>query len=91
MSKEDWEKLDRRARCTIRLYLTDSVLLNVSRESTANELWNKLGNLYQSKSLENKQFLRKKLYHLRMEDGYFVTEHLNSFNTLVVNLDLLIL
>jgi hypothetical protein len=86
MSKEDWEKLDRRARSTIRLCLTDSVLLNVSRESTANELWNKLGNLYQSKSLENKQFLRKKLYHLRMEDGYFVTEHLNSFNTLVSQL-----
>ena len=41
MSKEDWEKLDRRARSTIRLCLTDSVFLNVSRESTANELWNK--------------------------------------------------
>jgi hypothetical protein len=65
MSKEDWEKLDIRARSTIRLCLTDSVLLNVSRETTANELWDKLGNLYQSKSLENKQFLRKKFYHLR--------------------------
>jgi hypothetical protein len=30
MSKEDWEKLDRRARSTIRLCLADSVLLNVS-------------------------------------------------------------
>ena len=86
MSKEDWEKLDRRARSTIRLCLTDLVLLNVSRESTANELWNKLGNLYQSKSLENKQFLRKKLYHFRMEDGDSVTEHLNSFNTMVSQL-----
>jgi hypothetical protein len=62
------------------------MLLNVSRESTANELWDKLGNLYQSNSLENKQFLRKKFYHLRMEDGYSVTEHLNSFNTLVSQL-----
>jgi hypothetical protein len=35
MSKEDWEKLDRRARSTIRLCLPNSVLLNVSRESTA--------------------------------------------------------
>jgi hypothetical protein len=39
MSKEDWGKLDRRARSTIRLYLEDSVLLNVSGESTAKELW----------------------------------------------------
>jgi hypothetical protein len=57
MSKEDWEKLDRRARSIIRLCLADSVLLNVSRESTAKELWDKLGNLYQSKSLVNKLFL----------------------------------
>jgi hypothetical protein len=86
MSKEDWEKLDRRARSTIRLCLADSVLLNVSGESTTKELWDKLGNLYQSKSLVNKLFLRKKLYHLRMEDGDSVTEHLNAFNTLVSQL-----
>ena len=46
MSKEDWEKLDIRERSTIRLCLADSVLLNVSGESTAKELWDKLGNLY---------------------------------------------
>jgi hypothetical protein len=62
------------------------VLLNVSEESAAKELWNKLGNLYQSKSLVNKLFLRKKLYHLRMEDGDSMTEHLNAFNTLVSQL-----
>jgi hypothetical protein len=62
------------------------VLLNVSGESIAKELWDKLGNLYQSKSLVNKLFLRKKLYHIRMEDGDSVTEHLNVFNTLVSQL-----
>ena len=59
MSKEDWEKLDRRARSTIRLCLADSMLLNVSGESTTKELWDKLGNLYQSKSLVNKCFLER--------------------------------
>jgi hypothetical protein len=53
MSKEDWEKLDRKERSTIRLCLADSMLLNVSGESTTKELWDKLGNLYQSKSLVN--------------------------------------
>jgi hypothetical protein len=86
MSKEDWEKLDRRARSTIQLCLEDSVLLNVSGESTANELWDKLGNLYQSKYLVNKLFLRKKLYHLRMEDRDSMTEHLNAFDTMVSQL-----
>jgi hypothetical protein len=86
MSKEDWDKLDRRTRSTIRLYLVDSVFLNVSGEYTTKELWDKLGNLYQSKSLVNKLFLQNKLYHLRMEDGDSVTEHLNAFNTLVSQL-----
>jgi hypothetical protein len=86
MSKEYLEKLDKRARSIIRLCLEDSMLLNVSGESTAKELWYKLGNLYQSKSLENKLFLQKKLYHIRMEYGDSMTEHLNAFNTLVTQL-----
>jgi hypothetical protein len=69
MSTKDWMKLDRKEKSTIWLCLSDSVLLNVSREATTKALWDKLGALYQSKSLVNKLFLRKKLYLLRMNDG----------------------
>eukprot|EP00253_Pinus_taeda_P011875 PITA_11875 len=55
-------------------------------EAMAKALWDKLGTLYQSKSLVNKLFLRKKLYNLRMKDGDLVTEHLNAFNTVVSQL-----
>jgi hypothetical protein len=82
-SADDWKKTDRKAKSTIRLCLSDSVLLNVSEEATAKDLWEKLGKLYQSKSLVNKLFLRKKLYNLRMRDGDSVAEHLNAFNTVV--------
>jgi hypothetical protein len=58
----------------------------VSKEAIAKDLWEKLGKLYQSKSLVNKLFLRKKLYNLRMRDGDSVTEHLNAFNTVVSQL-----
>ena len=83
MSSEDWKKIDRKARSMILLCLSDLVLLNVFGEVSAKKLWEKLGNLYWSKSLVNKLFLRKKLYHLRMEDGDSMTDHLNAFNTLV--------
>ena len=86
MKDEDWQKMDRKAKSSIRLCLSDLVLLNVSGEATAKDLWDKLGSLYQTKSLVNKLFLRKKLYHLRMEDGDSVTDHLNVFNTLVSQL-----
>ena len=55
----------------------------MSGEIIAKALWDELGTLYQSKSLVNKLFPRKKLYNLRMKDGDSVTEHLNAFNTVV--------
>ena len=82
-SQEYWDKLERRARSTIRLCLSDSMLLNVSGEDSAVKLWEKLGSLYPSKSLVNKLFLRKKLFHLRMDENDTVIENLNVYNTLV--------
>ena len=86
VTNEEWKKLDRKAKSTIRLCVSDSVLLNVSGEATVKALWDKLGTLYQSKSLVNKLFLRKKLYKLRMKDGDSVTENLNAFNTVLSQL-----
>lgn len=83
VSDEEWKKLDQKAKSTIQLCVSDSVLLNVSGEATAKALWDMLGTLYQSKSLVNKLFLQKKLYNLRMKDGNSMTEHLNAFNTMV--------
>ena len=73
-------------RSTIHLFLLDLILLDVFRKGSAKKLWEKLGNRYSSKSLVNKLFLRNKLYHLRMEDGNSVTNHLNAFNTFVSQL-----
>ena len=63
--------------------LSYSMLLNISSEDSAVKLWEKLGSLYQSKSLVNKLFLQKKLFHLRMDENDTVTENLNVYNTLV--------
>jgi hypothetical protein len=45
-SADDWKKLDQKAKSTIRLCLSNSVLLNVSEEATTKDLWDKLGKLY---------------------------------------------
>jgi hypothetical protein len=86
MSTDEWEKLERRERSMIRLFLADSMLLNVLGEDSAKKLWDNLGILYQSKYLVNKLFLGNKLYLLRMSDGSSVTEHLNAFNIVLSQL-----
>jgi hypothetical protein len=86
MSMEEWQKLERRERSTIQLYLADSTLLNVSSEDLAKKLWDNLESLYQSKYLVNKVFLTNKLYIMRMSYGSSVTEHLNAFNTILSQL-----
>ena len=66
------------------LCLLDLVLLNVSRDEITNKSWEKLGNLSQSKSLVNKLFFWKKLFHVRMEEGDLMIEHLNAFNIMKI-------
>jgi hypothetical protein len=85
-SIDEWKKMDQKEKSTIRMCLSDSILLNVSEEATTKNLWEKLGKLYQSKSLVNKLFLRKKLYNLRMRDGDSMVEHLNALNNMVSQL-----
>jgi len=69
MSAGDKVKLDQKVKRKIRLCLSDSILFNVSWEDTVKALWDKLGTLYQFKSLVNKLLLWKNLYNLRMKDG----------------------
>lgn len=69
MKEEYWDLTDRKAKGLIRLYLTNSVLLNFHKEKTTTSLCKKLGDIYQAKSLVNNLFLRKKLYSLKMSKG----------------------
>jgi hypothetical protein len=70
----------------IQLCLADSVLLNVSGEDLTKKMWDKLGSLYQSKSLLNKFFLRNKMYLPRMSKDSTMNEHLNVFKTIISQL-----
>ena len=78
--------IDIKAKGIIRLYLADSILINVYEEPTVKKLWKKLSEIYQAKSLVNNIFLRKKLYSLRIEEGGQIYEHFESFNMSVTQL-----
>jgi hypothetical protein len=86
ITDEDWDEMDARALSAIRLCLADDVLFNIVTEKTAVGLWSKLESLYMTKSLTNRIFLKRQLYSLRMKEGTKIADHLNTFNTLLVQL-----
>ncbi|GJZ88583.1 putative reverse transcriptase domain-containing protein [Tanacetum coccineum] len=87
MSDEDWLKLDEKALATIQLFLTREVLQEVIHETTAAGLWLKLESLYMTKSLANKLQLKDRLYTFRMKPGTSVQDHLDEFNTILIDLE----
>jgi hypothetical protein len=86
MTEWEWEDLDAKSLSTIRLCLTDEVLFNIVGEDTTPSLWSKLESLYMTKSLTSRIYLKRQLYSLRMKEGTKIVDHLNTFNTLIVQL-----
>ena len=87
MTEDEWDEMDDRALSAIRLCLADDVLFNIVSEKTATGLWSKLEKLYMTKSLTNRILLKLQLYSLRMKEGTSIADHLNVFNTLLVQLN----
>lgn len=59
------------------------VLLNVHEKKIAKDLWKKLRDVYEAKSLVNKHFIRMKMYSLNIKYGGSIVDHLNAFNMIV--------
>uniref|UniRef100_A0A0D3DKA6 GAG-pre-integrase domain-containing protein n=2 Tax=Brassica TaxID=3705 RepID=A0A0D3DKA6_BRAOL len=83
MDQDEWELLDRQVLGVIRLTLSKNVAHNVAKEKTTEGLMKVLSDMYEKISANNKVFLMKKLFHLKMEEGGLVAAHVNEFNTIV--------
>ena len=86
MKVEDWEEMDEKAASAIRLHLTDDVVNNIIDEESACGIWTRLENLYMSKTLTNKLYLKKQLYVLHRGEGTIFLSHLNVLNGLISQL-----
>lgn len=86
MVEWEWENIYVKALSTICLCLADEVMLNIVGEDTTSSLWSKLESLYMTKSLKRRIYLKRRLYSLRIKEGTKVVDHLNTFNTLIVQL-----
>ncbi|GKC81202.1 retrovirus-related pol polyprotein from transposon TNT 1-94 [Tanacetum coccineum] len=64
----------------------NKVLREVTEETTTSEVWLELETLYMTKSLANKLYLKKKLYTFYMPAGRKISEHIDEFNKIVLDL-----
>nr|GFB25656.1 Gag-Pol polyprotein [Tanacetum cinerariifolium] len=77
-----WDEMDGNAIANLHLALADGVLSSIEDKKSAKEIWDHLARLYEARSLNNKNFLKRKLYALRMTESTTMTKHVNNLNTL---------
>ena len=78
MWDKDWNKINRQACGTIRLCLAKDQKYFVMREIKAKELWKMLADKYMTKSVENRLYLKKKLFRFQYHVGISMSKHLND-------------
>ena len=61
---------------------SDGVLYTVAEEKTVKSIWDTFTKLYETKSLHNKIFLKRRLYTLRMGETTTATDHISTLKTL---------
>nr|GEX10475.1 retrovirus-related Pol polyprotein from transposon TNT 1-94 [Tanacetum cinerariifolium] len=79
-------ELNKKAHNAMILCLGNKVLRKVTGKTTTSEVWTKLETLYMTKSLANKLYLKKKLYTFYMLSGRKISEHIDEFNKIVLDL-----
>lgn len=84
---DDWAEMQIRAASTIRLSLADQVLYHVMDEESPSAIWETLEEQFLNKTAPNKLYLKQELYRMRMQEGANLTEHINTFNRVVSDLE----
>jgi len=74
-SEEKKKEIDKKAFNTLILGLGDKVLQEVSKMTTAQDLWKRLETLYMTKTLSKRLILKTKFFSFKMCEGQRLKDH----------------
>ncbi|GJW03442.1 retrotransposon protein, putative, ty1-copia subclass [Tanacetum coccineum] len=86
-SDEEKDRKDRKALSHIHLHLSNNILQEVLKKTTAASLWLKLEQICMTKDLTSKMHLKQKLFSLKMQEGGSLLDHLSVFKEIVTDLE----
>ena len=79
LDEKSRERINRLACSSIRLCLVKDQKYAFSKQNSANELWQALEDKFMKKSIENRLYLKKRIFHFQHKKGTSMNEHLNDF------------
>jgi gag-polypeptide of LTR copia-type len=84
-----WTKKDKKALATISLTIKDSELVHVRTCKSSSEAWKKLAEVYETKGLARRLYLRRKFFTMQFQDNgeESMQEHINNATILAEQLD----
>ena len=81
-----WENQNDKAMAIIGLALADNLIHHVDFDRTANDVWEKLENLFGNKINNSKVFLKQRLFKLKMKETEILNEHLSNLRSILQQL-----
>ena len=82
-----FNKRQRKALSTVCLQLRDAQLRQIQTAKNVQSAWKTLEGLYQTKSLANRLYLRRKLYSIQMHTGDSMANHINRIQSMADQLN----
>ena len=72
---------------TLILSLSDKVLREVVRTTTAAEVWLQLESLYMTKTVSSRIYIKQRLFKFRMTEGKDLQTHLDDYVKILLDLE----
>lgn len=86
-NSEEWDKLDKKARCLIGLSLESAQVRQVMNLRTSAEMWNRLESLYELKNATSKHLLLQKFFEYKMDNDSSVAQHVAKIEEMARQLE----